>query len=249
PAARQAALTAAWLWLYEGGGYQRAEGVLAAALDGSPGAKPEWTSKMQSLLVFSLAGQGRWQEATKALRKVSAPEPGELLDLLMGLSRIAAGSTAQVRGQLAALQLDALRLLTPRWDKLTKRQQRQALQIDAAAKAAAGQHQAAYDAYAALTKAYPNDAAVQEAQAQFLLASDKPQWLKQARVKWRTIERRSKPADARWFRAKYSQALANERLGDKPQAAKIIKLLQVLHPQLGGPEMKAKFLALLKRCQ
>ena len=86
--------------------------------------------------------------------------------------------------------------------------------------------------------------------AQLLVSSEEQEkWLKQARAKWHRIERRSKPASARWFRAKYFQALANERLGNKQQAAKITRLLQVLHPQLGGTTMKEQFLALLKRCQ
>ena len=258
PAARQAALSAAGLWLYEiGGGYRQAEPLLTAALDGSPGAPDEWKSKMQSLLVFSLAGQGKREEANRTLQKISSGNPAELLDLLTGLSRIATGSDADVRGQLAALQLDALKQLGPRWEKLTKRQQRQASQIDAAAKAAAGHHQAAHDAYQKLSQNFPNDGAIQEDQAMFLVSSaqllvsseEQEKWLKQARAKWHSIERRSKPASARWFRAKYFQALANERLGNKRQAAKIIKLLQVLHPQLGGTKMQEQFLALLKRCQ
>jgi hypothetical protein len=250
PAAREAGLAAAGLWLNETrGGYRQAEQVIAAALAGSPRAPEEWTSKMQSLLVFSLAGQGKREAAAQTLQKVSAGDPGELLDLLTGLSDIAGASTPQVRGQLAALQLDALKLLGPQRGALTKPQQQQLAHIEAAALAAAGKHEAAHAAYEKLSQSFPNDAAVQEAQARFLISSDKPQWIKEARAKWHAIQRRSKPASARWFRAKYSQALANERLGNKQQAAKIIKLLQVLHPELGGAEMKAKFLALLKRCQ
>jgi len=40
-----------------------------------------------------------------------------------------------------------------------------------------------------------------------------------------------------------------ERLDQKPQAAKLLKLTQSLHPELGGPEMKAQFVELLRRCE
>ena len=95
----------------------------------------------------------------------------------------------------------------------------------------------------------PDDGRVQESYASLLLDSGGPQRLAEARERWRQVLRRSRPQSTRWFRAKYAQAMANERLGDKQQAVKIVKLLQVIHPELGGPEMKAKFDALLKRCR
>ena len=68
-------------------------------------------------------------------------------------------------------------------------------------------------------------------------------------TKWREIEKRSRPGTTLWFRAKYSQAVAHERLGNTAQAARIVKITQVLHPDLGGAELKNDFLKLLKRCE
>jgi hypothetical protein len=54
---------------------------------------------------------------------------------------------------------------------------------------------------------------------------------------------------APWFAAKYEVATLHERLGDKPQALRVVTLLAALYPELGGEVTKAKFDALRKRCQ
>ena len=59
---------------------------------------------------------------------------------------------------------------------------------------------------------------------------------------------RSKAGSERWFRAKLGLALSHERLGNPQRAAQIVRLTQVLHPELGGPALKAQFDALVRRC-
>ena len=51
------------------------------------------------------------------------------------------------------------------------------------------------------------------------------------------------------FKGPVSAVDVMEKLGNKQHAANIIKLTQVLHPGLGGPELKARFLELLARCK
>lgn len=101
---------------------------------------------------------------------------------------------------------------------------------------------------AGMAEAAPRDGQIQEAYAQLLLGgADKAAW-QAALIKWREIEKKCRTGSERWLRAIYHQALALERLGQKDQAAKLVKLTRALHPELGGPEPKAKFLELLKRC-
>jgi hypothetical protein len=73
--------------------------------------------------------------------------------------------------------------------------------------------------------------------------------LREALDHWRFIERRTPSGSPEWFRAKFWIALCHERLGDKQQAARVVTVLAGLHPDLGGPALKAKFESLLKRCQ
>ena len=49
--------------------------------------------------------------------------------------------------------------------------------------------------------------------------------------------------------AKFQLAQVLLRLDRKQDAAEIIRLTQVLHPDLGGPEMKARFETLLAECE
>jgi hypothetical protein len=113
----------------------------------------------------------------------------------------------------------------------------------------AGRQVEARAAYRALAEARPRDGDVQEAYARLLLEGDDRATLDEALGKWRELEQKSPKASPRWFRAKHAVALLHYRLGNPEQAAKIITLLKVLHPDLGGPEMKAEFEELLERCQ
>jgi TolA-binding protein len=89
----------------------------------------------------------------------------------------------------------------------------------------------------------------QQTYAEFLMATGEPESLRSALEQWRSIERRTPPGTPDWFRAKYWIAVCHEQLGDKQQAARIVTVLAGLHPDLGGPELTAKFQSLLKRCQ
>ncbi|HYW78480.1 MAG TPA: hypothetical protein VE890_02850, partial [Thermoguttaceae bacterium] len=104
-------------------------------------------------------------------------------------------------------------------------------------------------AYETLAAAAPDDGAIQEAYAELLLSRRDAASLEKAMVKWRELEKRSPQGSPRWFRAKYAIAWLHCQSGNKQQTAKMITLLKLLHPDLGGPEMKARFDDLLARCR
>ena len=120
--------------------------------------------------------------------------------------------------------------------------------MHARALADAGETAEALAAYGKLAKAFPRDGTIQEEYVELLLTQSATRWLKLALAKARALEKKSPPQGPRWFRAKYAVALAHYRLGNKEQAAKIITLVELLHPELGGPELKAQFVALRARC-
>jgi hypothetical protein len=146
--------------------------------------------------------------------------------MLQCLGRLAETAQPQVGTELARLQLKAIELLHPHRGRLSRTNQQ------------------------ALEKIHTQAlVAIEEEHASVLLAQNDRQSLQQALQKWRELEKKSPPGSPRWFRAKYSIAFSHYRLGNKQQADKIIRLLQLLHPDSGGPEMKTRFNDLLQRCR
>lgn len=248
PAQQAAALFAARLWLtYTSTGHGRAEQILAAALAGAPDAAEAWKSDARGLLVYSLAAAGRDREAVRVLDEISAGSPSQLLAMLEGLSRLTSGGR-DARPELAGLQLRAIKLLEPRRDQLSPAQTQAFRRIHAQALAAAGHSDEALRAYRELAKQYPRDGDIQEGYAQLLLEQkDRASW-EAALETWRQIGKNCREGTDRWFRAKYFLALLHYRLGEKGRAAKIITQLEILYPELGGPEMAARFRQLLRQC-
>ncbi|MHC4177451.1 MAG: hypothetical protein ACYSWU_08090, partial [Planctomycetota bacterium] len=258
PLQRFALLAAARLRLdYTAAGYARTQKLLSIALQSDTDAPPEWKSAVELLLVVSLAGQGRSGEADGLLKQISAGSPEQLLGMVQGLNRVAATARPKVRGELAGLQLRAIKILSAGPARLSPAQQRTLERIRAQALADGGWTGEALQAYEALAKAHPRDGAIQEAYAKLLLTrvDDAPteaarkESITTALEKWRELEQKSPPRSRRWFLAKYWVARLHFEQGNKTRAAKIITLLQLLHPELGGPEMKPQFEELLKRCR
>ena len=61
------------------------------------------------------------------------------------------------------------------------------------------------------------------------------------------MEKKSRPGTDRWFRAKLALALVHERLNHRAQAEKILRLVEILHPEprLRDREVTARFLGSL----
>jgi len=107
---------------------------------------------------------------------------------------------------------------------------------------------------ARLAEAYPDEGDVQEAYALALAsggASNQApaEVLRRALEQYRAVEARSPEGSDRWFRAKYAVAELHFRLGRPDRAGKIIRLVKIVHPELGGPAMREQFERLLGRCE
>ena len=254
PVARRAALGAARIWMDFvpvgfAESFDRAERILTIALDGVDNPPPQWQSSAMVLRVLALAGQGRRGEAADVIEQISQGPTDQLLEVLGDLAELTRAADAEVRTELAGLQLQSIELLRSRRDQLTPIQQKKFDHVWAQALAGVGRFDEAREAYRRLSAAYPRDGAIQESIAQLLLARSDQASLKAALLKWRELERRSPQGTDRWFRAKYTIARLHLRLGDKQQAEKIIRLLEILQPDLGGPKMKGQFLDLLRECR
>jgi hypothetical protein len=109
-----------------------------------------------------------------------------------------------------------------------------------------GDTEAALNAYAALVRKYTSQATVQVAYAEQLLLSEDREQLLLALSQWRRVATKTRPRTARWFRAKYSVALAHFKLGDKKAAADLIRYLQATE-DLAASGLEGEFRELLER--
>jgi hypothetical protein len=251
PADRTAALAAAELILaWRPAEAPEAERLLRAALEGSADAPPEWRTAAQAQLVVALAGQaGKHDEALAVLGEIGAASPARMLEVLEGLSQVAARSRQDSRPQIAGVQLAAIARLASIRSRLAADQQRSLDRIEAEALAAAGRRDEALSKYAGLVRQNPSDGALHRGYAGLLLASQDPADLTQALAQWRIVASRTRPRTPAWYEAKYSVAQAQYKLGDSAGAATLLKYLLETPPGLEGSEWEAAYVALLKKCE
>ncbi|MBN2580529.1 MAG: hypothetical protein JXB10_16205 [Pirellulales bacterium] len=245
PAARAAALAAARIRLrYTNKGAERAENILAAALQNSSDADAAWKSAVQALMIYALAQQGKTAQAREVLTQMTGSSPAAWLEVLDGLRRVAEELPEGERKPLAELQLRAIEMAEgtftpvqrPSWER-----------IRAQALADAGRTQEALAAHESLERQFPDDLGIVEAHAQLLL--DRPDGGSQAKAltRWKTVAQKSKPGSPAWLRAQYALALIHYREGKKTEAARDIRIVELSYPELGGAELKRKYLELLRR--
>jgi hypothetical protein len=231
-------------------GHAQAEELLKSALAAIPLDDHAQQQAAQSLLVVALAGQpAKRDEAAKLLTTLGGDSPAQLLAMLDGLTRLAREAPPKVRAQLAGLQLQGLELVQAQVKQLSTEQRVALARIEAEALAASGQRAKAIAAYERLAKEHARSATIQEGYAEVLAASENREDLNKALAQWRVVASRTKPQTDRWFRAKYEVALLNFRLGDKSQAAQLIKYLQATSPDLAGTSYEKKFVELLRKCE
>lgn len=231
-------------------GYAEAESVLVAAMDGSPEPAPAWTALAQSLLVVALAGQpGRRTQAEQVLMKIGSNSPERLLEMLDGLAKVAESAGPQVKQELANLQLAVAERLANEGSHVASEKQRMLERLRAESLVLAGRRTEAVAAYAELAKKNPDSGNIQETYAQLLLdGEDRASW-QAALDQWRRVAGRSRPRTDRWFKAKYSVALALWKLGERQPAADRIRYLQAIPPGLKGTPWEEPFRELLRRCE
>ncbi len=203
--------------------------------------------------------QRDWQGAIAAYRDISPNDPeyskavattGQCYEAWLAKRKAAGEPTDKIATEAAgwfeSLTIGPQRRLPECW---SQRARQRLDRINARALADAGRTDEALEQYVSLSKKFPHDDQLQEAHAELLSSRQDRASLEAALSKWRELEKRLPSGSDRWFRAKYSVALLHYRLGNRKQAAKIVTLLKVLHPELGGPAMKRQFVELLRCCE
>lgn len=247
----QAAVAAARVVLgHRTSGYDGVELLLEAAIAGRSDASDGWKQEAQALLVAALAVQpGKRAVAKKMLTSLSAATPQTLLRLLDTLTLVARRSQPEAAREIADLQLQAVEQLKLQTAELGADVQARLEQVQAECLVSTGKFDEAVVRYAQLAKSQPQDGDIQEGYARLLTARNGQASLQQGLEQWRRVAAKSPPRTPRWWRAKYGIAEAQFKLGDKSDAAKLIRYLAEVPPGFEGCELVDQFLALLKRCE
>lgn len=227
------------------GRYDEAEEILEQILFGQ-GANESERGEARRLTVAALLGQDKFDGARRMLETEFVGVPQELFAVVQSLEDSAARGSESRRRQLGKLQLVATERLVKEAEQLTPEQSTQAEIYLALAYVNAGQANRADELFNKLRDRVPNSPRVLEAQAECFMQLGR---YAQARDLWRQLVGLVRENTTAWYRAKYSLALACFHSNDTAQALKIILVTEQLHPDLGGPEMKAKFEELKAKCQ
>ena len=96
----------------------------------------------------------------------------------------------------------------------------------------------AIDRLQQLRKKYPRDARIAELLG---LCYSQTQRYQSATLIWRSIIVGTKEGSPLWFRAKLNLVSSLRRAGQSEQAREVLQLVEVLHPELGGPPLRQQF--------
>ncbi len=228
-------------------GAEDLEPVLRAAVE-QAAADADWRRGAQSLLLLTVLRRvDGEQESRQILSQLADASTEQLWELLTGIEQ-AAADVPRLAPSIGALERDIADRLLKADPPLKVADRRRVQMIQAAALVKLGEQAAALAALAELAKTYPDQAAVQVAYAERLLADEDPQQWRTALDQWRRVASRTKPRTPAWFRAKYSVALAHFKLGDPGAAAKLIRYLQATE-NLAASGLQDEFAELLARCR
>ncbi|NQU20079.1 MAG: hypothetical protein HQ567_02270 [Candidatus Nealsonbacteria bacterium] len=182
---------------------------------------------LQAAIDDSADATPAWRSAAESLLVYSLAGGGRRREADAVLKRLSGGSTEAMLGMLEGLGRLA------RDEQVTQRRELAQLQLDAIALLPPDR-----TAWSASQK---RTLSLLHVQAQ----ANAARTAKAALEKWRELEKKSRPQSPRWFLAKYRVAEMHCEMGNKQQAKKIITLLELLHPEMGG--MRTEFRALLER--
>ncbi len=229
PAQRETAVTISKLRLRYGestrGPY--AEKLLRAALNGAPAADPRWRSVAEPLLAAALVQQGKLAEAKQRLASHPPQNRMDALSLLEELQSLQARSQTH-RKAAGALTLATLAALPEESDSAWQ------LPYKSQALASAGNSGDALRAARRMADTAPNDLEAMRGLASLLAQQTSEDDRREALSLWHKLEQQGNRGSKAWFRARLARIKLQVSLGEADQAGKLLKLTQLLHPDLGG---------------
>ncbi|MBA2117985.1 hypothetical protein [Bremerella alba] len=245
---RLASETAAQLWLnYTNNGYVNARAVLEVALRSNPDGPAGWRSRLESLQVIALVGLGKLDQAQAKLQQVRDDSPQQLFEVLQALAQMGASASSSMREQIAEIELKVIAMLRPNMMQLDEATRMVITTREAEAMAASGKLDRAIELYTALAQQLPGDSEVQTGLARMLSRGTTQPLQEQALARWRQISRKSRTQSPTWYESKLEIARCHIKLGNPEEAKQVVRYLQTLYPDMGGPEMKSRFVDLMQQ--
>jgi tetratricopeptide (TPR) repeat protein len=259
------ALRAAQIFLTYGGDAEPADRLLdrlAETLAQRSADEAFWVAVQKSarpLLIVSLANRGKYDEAAGLVQGLTSAPVGDLLAVVKGLAEVTDsagrgqqpaifGANEHVRlTRLSDLRSRATDMLAARIHELNDADRKAANVLLANSSLADGRADTAAAQFENALAERPHDKDLLVQAAASLASSDDPQAIAQARDYWRRLESLESPGSDAWFKARLKVIETSLALGDVAEARKLLTVTRLLHPQLGGGEMKAEFEAVQRR--
>lgn len=201
----------------------------------------QWKSHANALQVSLFVAQGKTEEALGLMNQLAGAGTDELLNIARVMSQQVSAMPPQSQSAAAAAVLKTIALIESRQAGAMASNQNEQVQLQlckANMLLLTRQASEALKIFQPLAQNYPQNAEIQTGFAQALSDSgDSAGGLTQ----WRNVAQNTKQYSPEWYRAKYEVARLLVKTGQKPQAVKMVNLLKLLRPDLGGNPWKEKF--------
>ncbi len=255
------ALRASRLLLTDPAGHSAADALLdrlaAAFLVEHPvGEEAFWHAVRRGSLplrIVSLATQKRFQEASRLIESLASAPAGDLLSVVRGLSELTETdprigqpvvfgvADGPVGPRLTDLRRTATTMLAERRSELSAEEAGQLDVVLARANLADGRSAVAVDRYDAALAERPRDKALLTQAATALQNADTPQATRKALEYWKRLEDLETPGSEPWLGTRLRVIETHLALGETATARKLLTVTRLLHPQLGGGDLKAAY--------
>ncbi|MDR1960200.1 MAG: tetratricopeptide repeat protein [Planctomycetaceae bacterium] len=228
--------------------YSGAEKLLKTAIQNHTVAADTWKAAAESLLACSLAGQGRLEEAVRNLTKIQQIEPGIVLAAIDNLEKMTPLESQKTQKTLTMMQIQLIDTLDSQKANLSSEQIQELERLRAVGLAKIGQIRESVHLFQALLKKYPDNMKIFVSLGQVLLEQPEEETaLNNATRIWQTIESRTAPQSELWWDSKEAMLRILLKRGKRQEAAKALELLEILYPDMGGMQRKAKLREIMKK--
>lgn len=200
------------------------------------------TRAARQLLVVSLAGRGRIDEARELLRQIAASDTEHLLSVIDGLMAAGRSASPEVRRRLADLQLMAASALIGEqaesvgatgipWQRreLTDAQKVRVYAAIVEAFVVTNQPRRAVAAARAALRLAPQDTALQRRFAELFVECGTPECLDEALILWRRLEVLAPDGSRDFLQARYFIMRCLAGLGRMEEARKLARVTRLLY--------------------
>jgi len=205
-------------------------------------------AEARPLKIITLAGRGKAKEGRAELLAASKISAASLLEVVAGLARVVDQVEAGQRQDAAELLLTAGTRLSARETELRPQERERLGQLLAGAYRESDQPRKALETWEALLEKSPTRETLRTV-ARMQSDDGRPESLRKARSNWRKIEAQEKPGSPAWMTARYETARCALALREFGECRKLVQVTRVLYPELGGPDLREKFLKLLRAAE